>query len=192
MKKIILIFVFFFSFSLVLAQEASNNIQNLLSSSGKILYGDEPNSIMVIDYPENIQRIAEYLETLDVPPLQVLIEARVVEVKLQKEHSLGVNWTAFSNKTGGPGLDLWRTFGISRMRITGDTTTSPIAQNIPYKTTYYPPGGTSGAETPFTLTIFDDNINIPRHPPWSYFSIRLNNVNHRISELRTNRIKIGK
>ena len=80
------------------AQEVSNDIRILLSSEGKVLYGDEPNSIVVIDYPENIQRIADYLDVIDVPPQQVLIEARLVEVKLQKEHALGVNWKAFADK----------------------------------------------------------------------------------------------
>jgi len=127
----------------------ASNINSLLSSEGKILYGSEPNSILVIDYPENLKRIEEYLRMIDVPPKQVLIEARVVEVRLQGESSLGVNWQAFAEKGG---------FEIGQFRI-GSTKGGPLEQNIPYKSTYYPPGSTA-EEEPFTITVFDENINV--------------------------------
>jgi type IV pilus secretin PilQ/predicted competence protein len=164
MKKIILILCLVCIGSLtpptagrrIYAQEASDNIRGLLSSQGKVLYGNEPNSILVIDYPENIQRVAEYLDTIDIPPRQVLIEARVVEVKLQKEHALGVNWRAFAKKGYMP---------IGRLKAGALTTLgsppAPPQQAISYKPTFYPPAQTTaGQESPFTFSIFDDNINI--------------------------------
>lgn len=42
-----------------------STILDLLSEDGKILLGDQPNSIMVIDHPENIQYISEYLNMAD-------------------------------------------------------------------------------------------------------------------------------
>lgn len=130
-----------------------SSIKDLLSSEGKILYGDEPNSILVIDYPENIKKVEEYLAMVDVPPQQVLIEARVVEVKLEGEHSLGVNWSSFGDMSG---------FRIGKFKVRGPDATSPIQQNIPYKPTFYPPltQKSENEETPFTITIFDENINI--------------------------------
>lgn len=143
---IVLIFV-----SSVYGQNISG-ITDLLSSEGKVLFGDEPNSILVIDYPENLKKIEEYLAMVDVPPQQVLIEARVVEVKLQGENALGVNWSAFGDMSG---------FRIGKFNIRGPDASSPIQQNIPYKPTAYPPVSTSSTEeTPFTITIFDENINI--------------------------------
>ena len=147
-----------FSFcpTLLYAQEASTTIQSLLSSQGKVVFADEPNSIIVFDYPENIEQVAGYLENLDIPSQQVLIEARVVEVKLQKEHALGVNWKAFADKGYFP---------ISRFK-TGTSTglgnlPAPIQQTINYKPTFYPPGQTTtGQESAFTFAIFDDNISI--------------------------------
>ena len=155
MKKIILLFLSsFLACSLAFAQQISSNIKTLLSSEGKVLYGNEPNSIVVIDYPENIQRVSEYLDVIDVPPQQVLIEARVVEVKLQKEHALGVNWRAFADKGYMPmGQFKGGTSALGQQP-------GPLEQTIPYKSTYYPPAGSTGAETPFTFAIFDDNINI--------------------------------
>lgn len=141
----------FFLFPSYAEEQITSSPRDLLSSQGRILFGNEPNSIMVIDYPENIQRIQEYLEMVDVPAQQVLIEARVVEVKLQGEHSLGINWSAFVEKGG---------FEMGQFRV-GSTAGGALEQVIPYKPTYYPPAQTStGQESPFTVTIFDENINI--------------------------------
>lgn len=140
----------------VYAQEVSNNIRILLSNQGKVLYGDEPNSIMVVDYPENIKRVAEYLDVLDVAPRQVLIEARVVEVKLQKEHALGINWKAMADKGYLP-IGRFTTGALTTLSLPP----SPPQQNISFKPTFYPPAQTStGQESPFSFAIFDDNISI--------------------------------
>ena len=98
MKRALIFLFFLFSTVSVLAQEQNSNIKSLLSASGKVLYGNEPNSVVVIDYPDNLERVREYLSMIDVPPQQVMIEARVVEVKLQKEHALGVNWQLFADR----------------------------------------------------------------------------------------------
>ena len=141
---------------LVDAQEVSNNIRTLLSNRGKVLYGDETNSIVVIDYPENIKRVAEYLDVLDVAPRQVLIEARVVEVKLQKEHALGINWKAMADKGLLP-MGRFKTGALTTLNLPP----SPPQQTINFKPTFYPPAQTStGQESPFSFAIFDDNISI--------------------------------
>ncbi len=153
-NSLILLFLLFLS-SLGFAQEVSDNIKTLLSSEGKVIFGNEPNSIVVLDYPENIERVADYLDMMDVMPQQVLIEARVIEVKLQKEHSLGINWKAMADKG---------TIPLGRFKLgTAALGTEPglLEQTIPFKTSYYPPAQTStGSQAPFTLAIFDDNINV--------------------------------
>lgn len=127
-------------------------IKGLLSSAGRIFFDNEQNALMVMDYPENIERIDEYLKTVDVPSKQVLIEARVVEVTLEGEHAFGVNWTLFAKKQG------WQ---LGQFNLFSDLAGNGIKQSIPYKTTYYPPNQTTiGAEDPFSLTIFDENINV--------------------------------
>ncbi|MDD5347575.1 MAG: hypothetical protein PHT59_03070 [Candidatus Omnitrophica bacterium] len=129
-------------------QQISNDLRLLLSSEGKVLYGEEPNSIVVIDYPENVERVAEYLDVIDVPPRQVLIEARFVEVRLQSEKSLGVNWQLFEEKGGAR---------VGQFRV-GSSEGQELEQQIPYKSTTLPGGTTT--ETPFAFGIFDENINV--------------------------------
>jgi len=119
------------------------------------MYGDEPNSIVVIDYDENLRRIDEYLAVVDIAPKQVLIEARVVEVKLQGEHALGINWEYLRNA----GIA-----SVGEYSVTGDLTEALAAnqrlrQAIPFKNTKYPPISGTDNENPFTLTIFNENIS---------------------------------
>lgn len=134
--------------------QISSQILPLLSGQGKAFYGNEPNSILVVDYPENLQRITELIELLDVPVPQVAIEARVVEAKLQGEHALGVNWTLLSEAQGAE-LGPVRLFSSPSANNNG-----PIEQSIPFKPTFFPPLGSTGQESPFTLTFFNDNINV--------------------------------
>jgi type IV pilus secretin PilQ/predicted competence protein len=136
----------------VFAQEVSSNIKSLLSKDGKVIYGNEPNSIIVFDYPQNLDRVQEYISLVDVVPRQVLIEARVVEVRLSREHSLGVNWALFADKGG---------FKMGQFRVNSAGGASSLAQAIPAKPIYNTPGqSTSGAVSPFTVTIFDENLNV--------------------------------
>ncbi|MCG2711371.1 MAG: hypothetical protein L6416_03495 [Candidatus Omnitrophica bacterium] len=130
----------------------SSDIQSLLSSDGNVLFGRDTNSIMVTDYPENIKKVEEYLKMADIIPKQVLIEARIVEVKLQGENAFGINWQKFAERGG---------LGLGQFTV-GTTQGGAIEQNIPFKPTFYPAGSTlsTDQETPFTLTIFDDDITM--------------------------------
>jgi type II secretory pathway component GspD/PulD (secretin) len=156
MKKLLIVPLSFILgiFSLAYAQQVSNNIRTLLSSEGRVMYGEEPNSIVVTDYPENIQRISEYLDVVDNIPQQVMIEARVIEVKLDKQNSLGVNWQFFADKGGGK---------IGQYKIASSVDgAGGLQQQIPFLNPSYTPFSTDIADEldPFTFAIFDENINI--------------------------------
>ncbi len=155
MKKTIFVLIFlllcvFDSF----AQQVSTDLRTLLSGEGKVLYGEEPNSIVVMDYPENLERITDYLNVVDVIPQQVLIEARVVEVRLQGENALGVNWQMFAEK-GGLEMGQFKVQSVVANTLTGK---GMLDQIIPFKKTTFP--GESTEESPFTVSIFDENINL--------------------------------
>ncbi len=45
--------------------KSENTIYDLLSAKGKIFLGRQPNSIMVIDYPPNIEKLEDYLQEID-------------------------------------------------------------------------------------------------------------------------------
>jgi type II secretory pathway component GspD/PulD (secretin) len=148
-KASVLIFAALFFSSSVFAQQIGTDARSLLSSEAKVIYGDEPNTVTVIDYPENLSRLGEYFSAVDVVPQQVQIEARVVEVKLKKEHSLGINWQLMAEKgkvsTGM--FDLYSAAGEG------------VRQQLAYQSVYQTPGAGSGSTiSPFTVTMFDDNL----------------------------------
>jgi len=135
-------------------QVKADNILSCLSDTGKIIPDLETNSFIIIDYPANIAKVEEFLEMADVPSKQVLIEARIIEVRLEKEHSLGVNWRVFADKGG---------FEMGQFRVGSAASLggiSALEQAIDYKDTHYPPSDSTQIEDPFTIAIFDENINI--------------------------------
>jgi type II secretory pathway component GspD/PulD (secretin) len=50
-------------------------------------------TIIVHDYPENVEQIAQLLGEIDVRPRQVLIEATVLSVTLTEDTQFGINWS---------------------------------------------------------------------------------------------------
>lgn len=58
----------------------ASTIYNLLSSDGKIFLGDQPNSLMVIDFPVNIEKIEAYLNMAD----QAAVDKKEVVSKVFK------------------------------------------------------------------------------------------------------------
>lgn len=49
-------------------------------------------SVIITDIPENIDRMVAVIKALDTPPLQVLIEAKVLEASEKFQRSMGINW----------------------------------------------------------------------------------------------------
>ena len=83
-------------------------------------------TIVVFDYPENIEDVGELLDTLDVRPKQVLVEATILSAILTEGMELGVDWNlaAGVGLTGVPATDDIVSVGtISR----GTTAVKPIA-----------------------------------------------------------------
>ncbi|MCX5656311.1 MAG: hypothetical protein NTY65_16870 [Planctomycetota bacterium] len=53
-------------------------------------------AIIVRDFPENIERVRDILKRMDRRPRQVLVEATILEVTLEDDTSLGVDFNALS------------------------------------------------------------------------------------------------
>jgi type IV pilus assembly protein PilQ len=50
-------------------------------------------TIVVLDYPENIDKVEKLLRELDTRPKQVLIEATILSATLNEETALGIDWS---------------------------------------------------------------------------------------------------
>jgi MSHA type pilus biogenesis protein MshL len=64
------------------------------TDSGKrLLINKLSNTIMVTDYPENLNRVAKYLKTVEsAAQRQVVIRAKIIEVTLSDEYRMGIDW----------------------------------------------------------------------------------------------------
>lgn len=76
------------------ASETEKLLQESLSSRGKIRINEATNSLIITDYPQMLNRVKEVIEAIDVQPIQVLIEAKLVDITSKDLENLGVTWSA--------------------------------------------------------------------------------------------------
>jgi len=78
------------------AQKSISGGEGSLTSSGG---GDDlalNDTLIVYDYPENIEKAEKVIRELDVRPRQVLIEATILAARLNEEMKFGVDWNLLS------------------------------------------------------------------------------------------------
>ncbi|MBI4354935.1 MAG: hypothetical protein HY597_00610 [Candidatus Omnitrophica bacterium] len=76
------------------ADKLKDKVQELLTAGvGNLKMDERTNKIVVTDTPTQLDRIATLLTAFDAKARQVLIEAKVVEVILSDDKSLGIDWT---------------------------------------------------------------------------------------------------
>lgn len=68
-------------------------------SGKRLLINKVSSTIVVTDYPENLNRVAEFLETLEGSAhRQVVIRAKIIEVTLSDEYQMGIDWEFIQNE----------------------------------------------------------------------------------------------
>ena len=72
-----------------------------LSEYGEITTFAERNIFLVEDTPEFLRRIAVLVSEIDRRPIQILIEAKILEITLTDEDSYGLDWTKLFNTNDG-------------------------------------------------------------------------------------------
>jgi len=72
-----------------------------LSSSVSIVADATNNSLLIRSSPRDYKRILEALKQLDLVPLQVLVEATIVEIRLAGNLQYGVQWQIFGGQPSG-------------------------------------------------------------------------------------------
>ncbi len=86
----------------------------LSENRGRIGFDSRTNALIITDTDEVINRVARLIKSLDVPPMQVMIEGKIVEAGESFQRSVGVNWnfdgenislSSSGGANGGP-LDL--------------------------------------------------------------------------------------
>ncbi len=76
------------------AHEAAVLLERTVSSRGDIRVNQASNSLVVTDLPAFIGRLEEALKNIDVPPVQVLIEAKLIDITESDDTNFGFTYTA--------------------------------------------------------------------------------------------------
>ncbi len=113
-------------------EELEDILEPYLSEYGTLRVMPERMLIAVEDTPEFLRRFQKLVKAIDVPPAQVLIEAKILEVSLSSEDSFGIDWSDF----------------FSTGATTGEYGTQGLAG-----------AGTSGSAG-FFLTLSDPDVNL--------------------------------
>src|SRR5262249_37200931 len=70
-----------------------------------IIWADAPNNALVITAPPKTMRsVMAIIDKLDIRRAQVLVEAIIVDVALDKSAELGVNWAVWSQNPNGSNI----------------------------------------------------------------------------------------
>lgn len=78
------------------AQSLPNTIYDLLSEKGKILLGKQPNSLVVMDYPSYVEKVAAYLKEIDQK-----MDSKVFKLKYLKAADVVGQGNANTTSTAG-------------------------------------------------------------------------------------------
>ena len=104
-------------------------LQQLKSENGSVVYNQMAGLIFATDFNQNLDMIGTYLEMVqNAVNRQVIIEARIIEVKLNDDFQAGIDWSAIVAN-----LSLTQAFGTARSGFTmqsGDGNFSALVQAL--------------------------------------------------------------
>ena len=100
-----------FDLQYVKVDEMQSLLSPYLSEYGEISQFTEKNIFLIEDTPEFLRRVDALVRILDVPPTQILIEAKILEVTLTDEDSYGLDWSRLFDSDGGSGTVGTRSLG---------------------------------------------------------------------------------
>lgn len=88
-----------FNLNYATADKLSTKLQEVLTKGiGSLRIDERSNKIAVTDYPEKLEEISNIISAFDEKPLQVLIDAQIIEVKPSDQFQMGINWEYFIKK----------------------------------------------------------------------------------------------
>lgn len=92
-----------FHLSFIEAADAKQLLSKTISAQGDIQINEATNSLVVVDGAQNIEQIKQVLAEIDVAPVQVLIEAKIVDMQSKDYENLGTTINATYDPKGASG-----------------------------------------------------------------------------------------
>lgn len=96
------------------AKRVSEVLKSSLSRFGKIDVLDERNLMVIEDLPDFLERMSLMIDDLDREPSQVLIESKILRVKLDDTETFGLDWSQTFSAAEGEGI-----FGLQGLAAPG-------------------------------------------------------------------------
>ena len=82
------------SYVITLKYAAAEDVKNLLQDISDQVQVDIPgNKLLVNASPKKIADIIQVVESIDVPSIQIMLETRLIEVAVDVEDQLGIDWS---------------------------------------------------------------------------------------------------
>ncbi|MCC6682727.1 MAG: hypothetical protein IT445_17640 [Phycisphaeraceae bacterium] len=82
--------------SVAVSADAEEGFQPSLSEGGANSFAHS-DTLLINDYPENVERIVDVLKQIDMRPKQVLIEATILQTNLTEANAFGVDFSIFAD-----------------------------------------------------------------------------------------------
>jgi type IV pilus assembly protein PilQ len=126
---------------------SSSGMGSSSSSSGgdKMALND---MIVIYDYPEYLEKVAEVIVSIDVRPKQVLVEATILSAALTEETKFGIDWNFFAgvSLTGASAslADEFNSAVSQRTPIQQIAESTPHTPGTPIETTGFATSGMNG------------------------------------------------
>lgn len=80
------------------AENLKKALDKMVSQYGSIATNPTSNSLIICDTKENLAKILAEIKKADKTPQQIMIEVFILDVKLEDDTEIGVNWDLLSNK----------------------------------------------------------------------------------------------
>lgn len=88
------------SYVLELKYASAADVKELLQDISKQVQVDIPgNKLLINASPKKIAEIIQVIDQIDVPALQIMLETRLIEVAIDAEEQLGIDWSRLSKFT---------------------------------------------------------------------------------------------
>jgi type IV pilus assembly protein PilQ len=81
------------------ARNLKTAIAGMVSEHGTISIDGKSNSLIVCDTKENLEKILAQIKKADRTPKQIMVEVVILDVQLDNDTEIGINWDILSDKT---------------------------------------------------------------------------------------------
>lgn len=105
--------------------DLEDNIRSLLTEKGKVSFNRVTGMVVVVDRPYRIQQIEKLIKEFEKRlEKRILVDVKVLEVALTKEHRLGIDWMMLMNRGDLKNVRVNTNFTQNQTPIAGEMTLS--------------------------------------------------------------------